>query len=163
MCEIVLKSFHLIPGLMRICFINIQRWEEEGETPGGNDRKNWRAWWALTSVGASPYVWAHLVSIFFTRLSARKRTSLLPKTLSQLSLRCNSGPKVTTLHLQHIIYSTNTTNHCHTHHVSNLEVPVREDYSVGRRSNRQHEGERGTQSTRHHDVQWIDSNGLRLQ
>lgn len=80
-----------------------------------------------------------------------------------LHSQCKGCPKVTTLPVQHLIFRIDPTNHCHTHHVSNFEVPVREDYSVWRRSNRQHEGERGTQGTRHHDVQWIDPNGLRLQ
>lgn len=39
-----------------------------------------------------------------------------------------------------------------TGHVSNPEVSVRKDDGIWRRSNGQHEGERSTQSTRHHDV-----------
>lgn len=49
-----------------------------------------------------------------------------------------------------------------THHVSDLQVPIGEDDSVGGRGNRQHKGEGGAERAGHHDVQRVDLDGLRL-
>lgn len=49
-----------------------------------------------------------------------------------------------------------------THHVSDLQVSIGEDYGIGGRGNGQHEGEGCAQCARHHDVQGVDLNGLRL-
>lgn len=41
---------------------------------------------------------------------------------------------------QHVIYRITSTNHCYTHHVSNFEISIGEDYGIRGGGNRQHEG-----------------------
>ena len=75
----------------------------------------------------------------------------------------NKKPKVTAVDRQtYALPSELSALRCEAYHVSHLEVAIGEDNGIWRRGDGQHEGERGTERTRHHDVQRVHPNGLGL-